>query len=154
MINSTNKKNKKSRRKCVPLKVNAEETLSNLRKLKSESNLFFKNNRPQSVCQNWRIYSKVASYQYNSKDRKNIQCSRHSLNNLFDTDYFSVAVMNSARIQTLHEVTNRRHDLLYDDDSYDLNDAKPNLEIKKKWSLNSALRAGQLVFGLGYRRIS
>ena len=42
---------------------------------------------------------------------------------------------------------------MYDDNSYDLKSATPNLEIKGKWSLNSALRAGQLAFGLGYRRI-
>ena len=40
--------------------------------------------------------------------------------------------MNSARIQTQGEVTNRRHDLLYNDDSYDLKDATPNLEIERK----------------------
>ena len=73
MVNSMNKKNKESARKCDVLKISAEETLDNLRKLKSESNLYFKNNRPQSVCNNWRIYSKVASYKYNSKDRKNVQ---------------------------------------------------------------------------------
>ena len=36
MVSSTNKKDKKSARKCVPLKVYAQETLDNLRKLKSE----------------------------------------------------------------------------------------------------------------------